>query len=438
MRYRIALVGNVANNFGREAAMLARAGQVDVTLFLDEVEANSLTDGLESDSPVRSQEASFDVFFMPRYRLADLVALLVPLMGPHLLRRRLRALVRALNSYDVAVFSGTAIPLLIALRTPTCIRPTGSDLTVYPIATLSEDRALGPEAWRGRYFRRSLAVLVRKALFRRAYRKATAVSCPPHSPFTSALTALRISPGVLVPQVPLAVPMEVFRPLDLTVEDIAMLSDLGLTSMSFLVFLPSRVLLRNSALHSRTGQYKGSDKALQGFADFLSNLSPSERSEAYLLVPARRDDAGDYRHFVHLANCLGIQDRIMWLRGQREGGLTRAEMIPIFSVVDATLDNFGFGWFGSVFLEALSCGSPVVSHVGASAGRLAPEGPIRNARTPQQISDALLSIYRGREKRQVMSIEARHWIETYHSETTICQGYLELCYAVSSRAVSAR
>jgi hypothetical protein len=50
---------------------------------------------------------------------------------------------------------------------------------------------------------------------------------------------------------------------------------------------------------------------------------------------------------------LGIEQYVQWLKGPHPYGFDRAELLPLYSVADVVVDEFGIGWFGSVVIEGL-------------------------------------------------------------------------------------
>jgi len=182
------------------------------------------------------------------------------------------------------------------------------------------------------------------------------------------------------------------------------------------------MMLSDSAVHRLTGQWKASEVGIEGFHIFLKSLKPTERTKAWLLIPDRTL-SDDIEMAKHLIESLDLEDRIVWLQGRSQEGLTRREMLPIYSRASATLDDFGVGWYGSVVVEAAACESPVVTYISDELLVSVGNPPILNARTPVQIAQHLVNLYRNSAETRAIGRKSRDWVKEFHSDAAVQVAY---------------
>lgn len=426
----IAMLGNIANNFYREARLLAEDKEMAVTLFVGSAQNVPNTETPSSD---------------PGYQSGGLERLIIrtmtrPLFGirPHhyFLPRALWRLdpkvdlegLRDLEAADLIVLSGPEIVLGTSIRAPFVIRPTGSDLTVRPSLSFKEFEKLR-EHQASDALSRILARLkwsLERALFRRAYKKATAVAVTTAAkPYERAISSMKLDKRRLAPGIPLAIDLNSFKRTSKWSE----LLPGSVHSDDFLVFFPSRMMIKSSPTHIMTGQWKASEVGIIGFKHFLDSLPSSSQQSCWLLIPDRVL-SDDLQQVKELLPELGIEENVVWLAGSEEQGLTRKEMIPLYSSASATLDDFGAGWYGSVVVEAMACESPVVTFV--SEARMASAGnpPILVAQTAEGVSAHLLKLHRNRELVRTLGRQSRKWVSSQHGEQVVRGAYLNLFEAV--------
>lgn len=427
----IAMLGNIANNFYREARLLSKDKDISVTLFVGEAQNGPNTEKPSSD---------------PGYQSEGLERLLIrevakPPFGIQLrhyfLPRALWRLdpkvdfegLRDLEAADLIVLSGPEIIIGNVVRAPFVIRPTGSDLTVVPSLSFKEFEELrghqGSSALRR--IRARLRWILRRAFFRRAYKKATAIAATTAAkPNERALLSLGLDKRRLVPGIPLAIDLNSFK----RTSEWSKLLPSSVRSNDFLVFFPSRMMMKNSPTHIFTGQWKASEVGIIGFKHFRDSLPSNSQQRCWLLIPDRVL-SDDLQQAKELVRELGIEENVVWVAGAEEQGLTRQEMIPLYSSASATMDDFGAGWFGSVFVEAMACESPVVTFV--SEARMASAGnpPILTAQTADEVANQLLKLHRDRELVGTLGRESREWVGSHHGEQAIRGAYLNLFEAVN-------
>lgn len=427
----IAMLGNIANNFYREARLLSKDKDISVTLFVGEAQNGPNTKTPSSDPGYQSEGLErllirevakprfgirFHHYFLPRalWRLDPKV----DFEG-----------LRDLEAADLIVLSGPEIMIGNVIRASFVIRPTGEDLTVRPSLAFKEFEELRGHQGTA-LLSRTLARLkwsLQRALFRRAYKKATAVAATTAAkPYERALLSLGLDKRRLVPGIPLAIDLHSFKPTGVRSE----LLPGSVRSDDFLVFFPSRMMIKNSPTHILTGQWKASEVGIIGFKHFLDSLPSSSQQRCWLLIPDRVLSP-DLPRVKELVRELGIEENVVWVAGAEEQGLTRKEMIPLYSNASATMDDFGAGWFGSVVVEAMACESPIVTFV--SEARMASAGnpPILVAQTADEVANQLLKLHRDRELVGTLGRESREWVGSHHGEQAIRGAYLNLFEAVN-------
>jgi glycosyltransferase involved in cell wall biosynthesis len=109
-------------------------------------------------------------------------------------------------------------------------------------------------------------------------------------------------------------------------------------------------------------------------------------------------------------------------------------MIDLYSAADVVADDFGIGWIGSVVLEALAIGRPVLSYIDEGVMRsMYPWHPIVSCRTPEEIADCLLGLYRDPARRQEIGQRGRDWIKAFHDPSHVSEVYCEAVRSLAGR-----
>lgn len=419
---RLALIGNVANNFFREAYVLREASDFDVTCFLSSAREFS-TEDPSSDVGQRSDFSGVTLASIPPVTRWTLGVLLLPKRLALRLSKRLSYAREVLSTFDACLFSGPFIPLSLVVDTAVVIRPTGADLTVLPIVSYRQLRSMQNPNDRPPWLRGLLLHRIQRRLLRKSYQRANAIASLSYGPFAEALQKIGVDINGLAPNIPLAIALDVFKR---QTEGASVIdSHLARDDNLFLVFLPSRLIARTTEVHLQTGYWKGSDIALKGFAEFANRLTVQGRAGIRLVIPDRYLSP-DIKYARELVLELGIADLVIWARGSQSQGLTRAEMIPIYSMASATMDDFGPGWFGSVVVEAFACESPVITYLNSETLSANPGIPALNAQTSSEIADRLEYLFNNREVVRTMGLESRSWVSKHHSAEAVSNAYRQV------------
>jgi len=416
---RIALVGNIANNYFREGQGLQKIPGVQADLFLVSGEQD-LTQLPESDNPSLAGAYPDWIRMCDGFK-ASRMALLVAtigIRGP--LKRLNHELITKLNGYDICFFSTWGVNIIPLINSKSVFRATGADLTVYPIFTYKELAELSADSRGGSVFgvlRSRLQYGLTKRLSRQAIRSADYISMVKLPFFTQAADKLGIPEAKRISNSGLAIDLGIFRKRE-GAEDTAF-SRWGIPRGDFVVSLPSASRIRTSASIDRAGQTKASDKAILGFSRFVSQLTEKERTHVRLIIPDR-PIWPDFQKVKELVSKNGLETYTIFAPGNGEQGLDRDQMVDLYSISDVVLDNFGVGWFGSLVLEALACEATVVTHlVDEWAESIYDWHPILTASTEEEISKQLLWVFRNPTLASEQGALGRQWITQNHSQAVV-------------------
>ena len=388
---RIAFYGNTVNNFFAIARAIRRASTIDAHLFIDD----NATPGQRPESEDPSLAGGYPEWIhLGPYH--DATARLWPGRSP---------LVKELETFDVVMVSGGGVRLAPFVKRPFIFYVTGWDLTVAPFPIRFLGRSPG--------LVRKCGALLGGFWQRRGIAAVDQLWSQPFSPFVQAAERLHVEADRIVPRYfPIMIDTDVYQadPQARSSEDpqVRRLVD----DHDFIVFHPSRMMLNRAPEYRETGQWKGNDRLFEGFAAFLAT-NPGARPVLALVEQA---PCADMRLAHAAIQRLGIAEHVVWLKGPHTHGFDRAGLLPFYSVADVVADEFGIGWFGSIVVEGLSMGKPVLCHVDeAVMKQLYPWHPILSPRTPAEIGAALTDLYRDPAARRELGARGRAWAVEFHS-----------------------
>ncbi len=396
---RVAFIGNVANTHFRVASALRDRG-VDAHLFVSRTDA--IGSRPENDDP------SLAVGYPDWIHSDDWItpaSLLLPWRAP---------LTRRLAQFDVVVASGPGPIYAQFAGVPWAFYVTGGDLTVKPFPVTF---------WRWYpNLRHRLAELIAGAWQRRAARRATRVWMQEFSPTVSAAARLRMPPSSRSRHVfPIVVDAASFA-ADRPDGDADEWVRGEISADHFVVFHPSRLVMDASPELVRTGQWKGNDVLLRGFAQFVQETGSTD---ARLVLPDRSHsrDVEDARRFAHT---LGIDDQVTWLVPPDGASFDGDHMRALYRRADVVADQFSVGWFGYVTVEGLASGHPVLCRLDeAVMARMYPDHPVQNAADEAAVARLLKELWSQPDRRARVGAESREWVLRHHSEQAAAAVYVE-------------
>jgi len=386
---KIALYGNTCNNFFAVVRALRGSSDFDAHLYIDHDAASNQLPESDDPSLVDGYPA-----WIHRGRYRTLASRLWPRTSP---------LARELEQYDLVIVSGHGVQLAPYVHRPFIFYTTGWDITVAPFPFRFMSRPKGPAE--------HVSALLNGLWQRRGIAAVSQIWSQPFAPFVTAQRKLRVSRNKVVPgYFPIMLDTELFRcdPTASTSTDqnVRQL----LQGHDFVLFHPSRMMTNQARPYVDAGQWKGNDLLLEGFARFVT-ANPQARPVLGLI-----DRKSDREIADPIIARLRLERYVAWLKPSHDYGFDRVELLPFYSVADVVADEFGVGWFGSIVVEGLSMGKPVLCHLDeAVMATLYPWHPILTPRTPEEIAESLGQLYRDPGERKRRGELGRRWAEEFHS-----------------------
>lgn len=386
---RVAFIGNVANSHFR-AALALRSASIDAHLFV------SRTDTSRPEHEVTIYEGNYPNWIHAGEWITP-IALAAPWRAP---------VTKLLTRYDAVVASGPGPIFAQFADVPWSFYVTGADLTIKPFP------------WTFRYWYPSWphrgAELIAGAWQRRALRRAPTMWTQPFAPLVDAARRIGIPSGASTDAyIPITLDLDRFQPNRSGTPAAAMYAAHAADAAELIVFHPSRLVMDRSEAMVRTGQWKGNDRLLRGFARFV-HAAPNN-ALLWLIDSPMSKEIAEARALI---DKLGIGEHVRWLRPPNGRRFDHDHMHALYQRADIVADEFGVGWFGYVALEGLAMERPVVSHVDEGVMRqLYPDSasPIRSAATSSDIAAELEWLNADVERRRAVGAAGRAWVSRQHS-----------------------
>jgi len=398
---RVALYGNVANNFYQMAKLLRNEMGVDAHLFI----ANNAYSQHrpESDDPELTNNYP-DWIHLGAYQSP--IAQYLPMFSP---------LINDTKDFDYIICSQKGPSLAPYLKPKVIFYVTGGDLTRMPFY--------------GRSFRfysnlpaRLLAV-VRAYWQRKGILAIDETWAQPFSPNISAMKKLGLKSYNRQKYFPVVLDPPVNTP---TPELDEMISGLR-KDWDFIVFQPARMVIDETPDLVAMGEWKNNLALLYGFADFVKKTKNKRVLLAVVNKASRKRERNGHKRYLEEAKRLGIQDQVIALQppvGKK--AFTRAQMFRFYELCDVVGGDFGVGWFGSVVIEGLAMAKPVISYVDDSVmTELYGEHPLINVREPDDISSELIRLYQDGDYRRKIGKTSQKWYEEHHSPEGAKRRYIK-------------
>lgn len=405
---RVAFFGNIANAQYRLVRALRDEGGVDAHLFI--ADSDVLSWRPENEDP---ELAGAYPGWIHAGNWVTARSLLDPARS---------AVARELGRFDLVVASGVAPVFAQHAGRPWCFMATGGDLTVKPFpATFWR--------WHPTWLRRA-AQLVAGRHQRRAIRSADRLLYQPFAPFRDAAERLGLDTDRLLGEyLPLPVDVDRFDPGAVLPSDaLEVLDQLG-PDRDFVVFHPSRLVVDETPLLRRTGQWKGNGTLIHSFAELVRRGNVCRPCLVLIDSPGSRDRE-PIRRLVH---DLELDDVVVWVRPPNGDVFSQPEMAALYRRADAVVDEFGVGWFGFVTLEACAMGRPVVSHLDQQVmGRMYPWHPVLEAQSPDEVADRFEALAGDPDVHRQVGERSRQWALEFHAPARVTERYVQAFRTLAS------
>jgi len=388
---RVALYGNTCNNFYTLAKALRNELNIDAHLYLhDKVDIQNRP---ESDDPELKDN------------YPDWIHLSHHWNTRHFIEKWDRTFINELNQYDVVFLSELGVIFTPFLKAKTLFYVTGGDLTQVPFPRKYAERFDTIKARLGWEYIGFLQ--------RRGIRRATRILSQPFYPFINALKDLNVSNDqVSNCYFPLLLDLDVITRKENAWDEIDDLNRSLLKPFKFIIFHPSRIMLRQSKAYVDSGQWKGNDNLFKGLTLFIQKYGAKD---ACIAMPDRiySEDRDKARKIIKE---LGIEENVVWLKPPTPQGFPRKELINFYSVSDVIADEFATGWFGSIVVEGMACGKPTFCYVDENIMKqLYPWHSIISVKEPEAIAEKIAEFYFDPQKAAEHGKLSRKWATEFHS-----------------------
>lgn len=420
---KIAFFGNVANNFFRLGQILSSERDLEVTLFLPDL--GDATNFPEGDLP---DTKSVNLDWIDR--------------GPqNQLRNAFRfgrkGLLWRLNSQDVVFLSSTNVMLAPLIRRPKVVFcPTGADMNVFPFFSVHFKFFKNSHSAKQTFHPGNLIRMYLVSLATRfGIKSCDYVLENPFPPYRRAAEAMKLSKSQLIKfPPPLAIDTETFR--SRTLDQLTLSSVIlgEFERFDFRVFSPSRILINNDPDYVRIGQYKRNDLLVEAFALFLKN-GPDRRCGLFL-VDRGTTASKETGKMKKLIRKLGIESHVVWLIPGNGDSFDRSSLIDMYSISDIVADDFVTGWFGSLSLEALSCGRPLLNYVDPVVmSQIYTWHPFLSSNDSSGVARMIRKIYEEPVEAHEIGVNGRRWVQEFHSAEPIKRRYSAVIQQIVEKQV---
>ncbi|HYM95547.1 MAG TPA: glycosyltransferase [Chitinophagaceae bacterium] len=388
---KVALYGNVCNNFYAIAKCLRENNIADAHLYLnDKIDFQHRP---ESDDPKLKNnypdwihmDSKWDPFkFLKKFD---------------------KRFVRELNKYDIVFLSDFGLVLAPYIKAKTIFYVTGQDLTRLPFPNRLFEGIPGLKYW---FIKKYVSFMQRKGI-----RSCTKIITQPFAPFTTALKALKVPENhVSKSYYPILMDVQSIKNDPNAFEKIDEINREKLQPFKFIIFHPSRIFIKKIPSYIASGHWKGNDNLIKGFGIFLKKY---KIADVCLAMPERNvsPDIGIAKQII---GELGIENNIVWLKPPTNEGFPRNELMNYYSISNIVADEFATGWFGSIVIEGAACSKPVFCYVDEEIMKqLYPWHPIISAKEPEKIADEIAKLYFDKNLAKQQGEKSREWALKFHS-----------------------
>lgn len=388
---RVALYGNTCNNFYTLAKALRNELNIDVHLYLhDKVDIQNRP---ESDDPELKDNYPDWIHLSHHWNVRSFI------------EKWDRTFINELNQYDVVFLSELGVIFAPFLKGKTLFYVTGGDLTQIPFPRKYAERFNTIKARLGWEYIGFMQ--------RRGIRKATKILTQPFSPFVNALKELNANGNRISNcYFPILMDLDVIRKNENALEEIDDFNKSLLKPFRFIIFHPSRIMLRQTKAYVDSGQWKGNDNLFKGLALFVQKYKVND----VCIAMPDRIYSEDRDMAKGIIKSLGIEENVVWLKPPTPEGFPRKHLMNFYSISDIVADEFATGWFGSIVVEGMACSKPTFCYVDQKVmERLYPWNPIVSVKEPEAIAEKIAEFYFDPGKAKEQGELSRKWATEFHS-----------------------
>ena len=170
-------------------------------------------------------------------------------------------------------------------------------------------------------------------------------------------------------------------------------------------------------------EIKKNDIFLKAFIRLAKN-----RNDVYLIAISRGEDADKS---FNLLNNSGIEGKFEFL----SKSLSQEGLISYFQNCDVAVDQFGVGSFGSLGIEAMSMGKPLISFIDEKIYEKLYEQkpPVLSSNTEDGIYEILLKLVNEKQFCENLGKQSCEWIKKFHSNKDLVKKYINLYQLVNEK-----
>jgi glycosyltransferase involved in cell wall biosynthesis len=387
MKIKIAFFGNTCNNFFQFIKLLGNDDELDLHLYIDnKSDPQQLP---ENDDPELADNypnwIHIGSYITPK-------TIIFPWLSP---------LVKEFDKYDLVVVSHFGPVFTTFSKTPSIFFPAGADLTVHPFAI----------SYFNLYYhslREKFGSLFMSFWQKKGIRRCNEVWVSQFKPYQMALERLKIPEKQIGEYIPVVYDLSKNSNKKIVLPEVKQLK----IKYDFIIFYPTRIMLSENEKMRKTGNWKGNDVFMRAYKLFVDK-NPKLRS---ILLLIDRPASKDVNIMRALITKLELNNKVTWLKPKNGFGFSRSELLGFYSIADVVPNEFAAGWFGSIVLEALSCGVNVVSFLDEEAmSKMYPWHPILSEKEPDKISLLLEKLCFDTAFKEENAKKGPLWVSKYHS-----------------------
>lgn len=334
--------------------------------------------------------------------------LVMPYQYPFKYLRRWKKLLDLVKQQDIIICSGYAPIWIHWANKPFIFFSYGSDLDQEAVQGWSGVPRNNFTIWQ-----RILHFVIRKQMVW-ALRKASAIALSPYQIDTAnqlGLKGLHFLPHII--------DTELFKVMD-SVQKLKAKEEMHKKlNCDLILFHPPRQVWIDRTIKD----CKGNDKVFRAFAKFVT----AYKKRAKLIVVEKGWDIDSSKKLI---SELGIEDFVEWIKP-----IPKAEMYRYYNIADIVLDQFVVGVLTLVSVEAMSCGTPVLSYVAKAPPEMFYKEmpPIINVNTVESIFASMISLADNFEFRESIGMQGRNWVEHNCHPDIVIPKYLDLINKVVNK-----